>query len=127
MSVTMNCPHCGKSLGDRSAVVIEGLLKEHSRKKIGDPWGAYTDEGDAGDIPGVGHVQVMDRVGGYEDGGTYVHIILKVTDDSGKETFYRKTGSYDSWDGTHWEDGVFQEVAPKTMTVTKYEVVSSDA
>jgi hypothetical protein len=121
----LHCPHCGGDITTLQLVTLESLLIAHSRSKwgVGHEWGEFKDSnGEVFDIPGVGSVSVVDQVGGYEDAGSYMHLIFKVTDTSGKESYYRKSGTYDSWDGSEW-DGPFVEVTPITKTVTTFEVV----
>lgn len=53
---------------------------------------------------------------GGEGQGEYAEVIFTV---DGRR-FFRKTGSYYSYDG-YWWDGPFREVFPKQKTITVYE------
>ncbi len=66
------------------------------------------------EIPGIGDAQFVDSTGGYEDEGSYMDVVFKINSD-GRDRFFRKTGTYDSWDSSEW-DGAFEEVKEKTST-----------
>lgn len=71
-------------------------------------------------VPGLGVVTVVDHIGGGEGDGYYMAIVLRV-EDSETTRYFRKEGSYDSWEGGDW-DGDFEEVAPKPVERIEYEV-----
>jgi hypothetical protein len=126
MSHTINCPQCGWAITTTDLTVLESLLMAYSRSQWNgsdNGWSEFTNsQGDVFDVPGVGKVTVVEQVGGYEDAGSYMHLIFQVTDPSGKVSYYRKSGTYDSWDASVW-DGPFVEVTATTKTVTTFEVV----
>ena len=124
MTQTVKCPHCGGVVATTSVSMIESLLTSYSRKNAHGAWDAFTyQDGKTFDIPGLGTVVLVEHLGGHEDDGSYTHLIFRISDGDGEtDSYYRKTGSYDSWDGTDW-DGPFEEVISKTRTTTSYEPV----
>lgn len=48
--------------------------------------------------------------------------VVRWTAPDGHERFFRKTGSFTSWDGYRW-DGPFEEVFPKEVVVTQWTTV----
>ena len=68
-------------------------------------------------IPGIGVAKFVERNGGYEDEGSYMDVIFKVND-----RFFRKVGTYDSWDSDEW-DGALEEVVQKEVLKTVWERV----
>src|SRR6478752_9466588 len=81
----------------------------------------YVDEFhyEGGMLPGLGtfkHIASWNLGDGNETGYVTRH------EESGR--LYRKTGTYSSWDATYWEEGDFDEVEPREVTVTRY--VSKD-
>jgi hypothetical protein len=126
VSHSINCPQCGYVITTTDLTVLESLLTSYSRSQwhgSDNGWSEFmSSQGEVFEIPGLGKVTVVDRVGGYEDAGSYMHLVFKVIDFSGKESYYRKSGTYDSWDASVW-DGPFVEVTATTKTVTTFEVV----
>ena len=59
----------------------------------------------------------VDREGGYEGGGEYMHLVFKVGNQ-----YFRKTGEHNSWDANTW-DGELEEVEPYEVTVVRYREV----
>lgn len=113
------CPHCNGLLVDQPAVVVEALLKQFSRSKDYTDWGHYRNPevNESYDVPGLGVVYVVESIGGYEDGPSTLSLVFRAGD-----CYFRKTGSYDSYDGSDW-DGPFEMVEPETRTVTAYRTV----
>lgn len=56
---------------------------------------------------------------GEEDGQKETYVILSVVQ-GGHKRYFRKTGRYDSWDGTEW-DGDFTEVVPQEVKVMTWK------
>ncbi|WP_367137961.1 hypothetical protein [Saccharothrix sp. HUAS TT1] len=73
-------------------------------------------------VPDFGTVEIVEDIGGYEDGGGTRYLTFKVTDEEGRSRFFRKHGYYSSYDGSDW-DGDFQECAQKAKVVTVYEPI----
>lgn len=101
---------------------IESTLENFEDKYGNSGWGCLKYEAGSKPvlIPELGTVQVVDSVGGYEDDGAYVHLVLKVTSDEGNVRWFKKEGYYASYDGTSW-DGDFSEVHPREKTIVVYE------
>lgn len=57
---------------------------------------------------------MVEREGGSEGDGDYMHVVFKVGDQ-----LFMKEGYYNSWDSNDW-DGSLEEVEPYEVTVTKY-------
>lgn len=75
-------------------------------------------------VPGVGTIEVVDvHELGEGDWGGEVYIVFKVTDEKGTTKLFKKTGHYQSYDGTSWDDyqGDFFEVQQVKKYVTVYE------
>jgi len=72
------------------------------------------------EIAGLGTVQTVKDHGGGEGSGEERYVVIKVTDNQGNETYYRKDGYYASYDGSTF-DGEFREVTPRDRVVTFYE------
>lgn len=64
-----------------------------------------------------GAVKKIDSSNGYRDGQEERIMVLQIGD-----RFFKKFGSYDSWDSANWE-GRLIEVRPIEKTVTVYEAV----
>lgn len=64
-----------------------------------------------------GSVKKVDYSTGYKDGEEERIMVLQIGD-----KFFKKFGSYDSWDSANWE-GRLIEVKPVEKTVTVYEAV----
>jgi len=64
-----------------------------------------------------GMVRKIDCSTGYKDGQEERIMILQIGD-----KFFKKFGSYDSWDSADWEGRLIQ-VKPVEKTVTVYEAV----
>jgi hypothetical protein len=47
-------------------------------------------------------------------------VVLTVTDSNGDVSYWRVDGYYDSWNGTEWEDDLY-EVRPREVTRVLYE------
>lgn len=106
----MICPTCGQDAELNAAIVDANIDWEYT-------WG-YTTV----DVVGLGVVTVeatkeaeTDSYGYVEDGD--IHMVVKV---GGR--FFRKDGSYQSWNGRQW-DGKCREVVPEAKQVTIYEFV----
>ena len=59
----------------------------------------------------------VDREGGYEGGGEYMHVVFQIDNQ-----FFKVTVSYNSWDANEW-DGELEEVEPYEVTVVRYREV----
>jgi len=57
--------------------------------------------------------------GGFEGAGDNVWFVFKVTKDS-ETQYFRKSGYYDSWNGTEWDYGI-ELVKPKEVMVIEWE------
>ena len=65
-------------------------------------------------------VRIVDEQGGNEGGGEHVMRIYEVTTNDSAEIYYfKKTGFYESYNGTEWDSDVV-EVFPKEIMVVKY-------
>lgn len=103
---------------------IEIALYEFEHGKYGEiGWSAWIYESLPGavDIPGVGSVEMVERVGGSEGSGEHTHLVFKISGPGGVH-YYQKTGYYASFSGTYWDGDLF-EVAPVQKTITVYKEV----
>lgn len=66
---------------------------------------------------GLGPIETVEEVGGGEGGGEEVVRVFHFKD---HDVFIEITGSYYSYDGINWEEGVFTQVYPKQVMVTQY-------
>lgn len=74
-------------------------------------------------VEGLGTVTVLEKVGGGEGGGEYMHKIIRVSNAQGDHRFFQKPGWYQSYDGSHWDGDLF-EVNPVQRTVTIWQKVN---
>lgn len=75
-------------------------------------------------VPGVGTIEVIDvHELGEGDWGGDVYIVFQVTDQRGNTTLFKKTGHYQSYEGTSWDgyDSTFEEVQQVKKYITAYE------
>jgi len=80
---------------------------------------AWSLEGEPKHVSGLGIVELVEDYGGEGMGDTR-YVVIKVTNNDGDETYYRKDGYYASYDGSTF-DGDFREVTPRDRVVTYYE------
>lgn len=66
-----------------------------------------------------GTVTGIERKGGGEGQGEYMHVVLKIEHD-GTVRHFKKVGCHVSHDGAYW-DGEFTEVQPVQKTITVWE------
>jgi len=101
-------------------------VEERSREPY---WGnlAWEFSSEPRAVPGLGDVTSVTFHGG-EGQGDYAEVVLKVVFLDGvcraTEAYYRKQGSYASFDGFYW-DGDFERVEPRQKTITVYEKTPS--
>lgn len=64
---------------------------------------------------------LVERVGGREGSGEHTHSIMSMINAATGELmgYIRMTGTYNSYDGTEWDDA-FVEVEPREVMVTKF-------
>ena len=60
----------------------------------------------------------IDGETGREGGGENIWVVFQVG-----ETFFRKTGYYNSWEGSDWSYGDLEIVVPKEKLITVYESI----
>lgn len=74
------------------------------------------------ELEGIGHVKVIDNVGG-EGEGDHRHLVFQLTPTDGNEEvqYFKLDGYYSSYAGTEWDDSDLYEVRPKQKTITVYE------
>lgn len=84
----------------------------------------YWQYGYVENIQGLGKVHVVDRAVPNEESWN-PYIIFQVEDLDGQTSFWRKNGSFYSYDGVIWA-GRFEKVKAKTKTVIEYEYVLDD-
>lgn len=65
-------------------------------------------------------VQVVDREGGYEGGGEYMHAIFELTHNGEVLGHVKMTGYYCSWNGSEWYPDLVR-VYPHRVEVTVYK------
>lgn len=93
--------------------------EEYTNEWSWDTWAWETAE--AGEVvPHLGTVKVMDTYRGGEGGGEDIELVFEITFEDGTVRWFRKTGYYQSYDGSNW-DGAFKEVRPVQRMVTFYE------
>lgn len=80
-------------------------------------WGEEVTELDVEDF---GHIEVVETTGG-EGQGDHAHIVFKLTDVDGNESFYKVDGYYSSYDGVDWDGSDLYSVTPREKTITVYE------
>ena len=71
------------------------------------------------EIPGIGTATCVEAETGGEGYGDdrETYVVFKVTDRDGNERLFRRTGTYASFVGTEWRDGLVEvEAYPKTIT-----------
>lgn len=61
-----------------------------------------------------GKVKKVAEFGGEGQGDTYYYVF------SVGNQYFKRSGYYDSYDGTDWEDSEFFEVFPKEVTIIEY-------
>ena len=66
------------------------------------------------------NIEIVEKHGGGEGEGSCIAVVFKVNDND----YFRTYGSYDSWDGSNW-DNLFDitQVNPTQKMVTVYEDV----
>jgi hypothetical protein len=104
---------------------VERLLENHEDDYGDVGWEVWFDRGVSDDpalVSGLGSVTVVDVFGGREGSGEYLHLVFKVIDSAGVATFYKKEGSYASFNGREW-DGPFEQVTPVEKVYTDYVTV----
>lgn len=81
--------------------------------------GEYQEMDEDDMVHGLG-IECVETEGGYEGGGEYADAVFAVINEEGIPlTYFRITGSYNSYDGTEWSDTV-KEVVPREVTITQY-------
>lgn len=69
-------------------------------------------------VEGLGTIAKVYEEGG-EDQGSHAEVVFSVTQEDGEVQYFKKEGSYASYDGYYW-DGDFEEVSVRTKVVTYY-------
>jgi hypothetical protein len=100
---------------------VSDLLENHT----GDGWSFWVwfGKNDSEFVPGLGTVKVVDTVGGSEGDGEYMHVVVEVVSADGSVAYFKKTGTYDSWDSNDW-DGDLEQVQPVSKTITVYDPIA---
>ena len=78
---------------------------------------SYPEELEGADTP-WGKIEKVSSHGGYEGGGEYMDIVIKIGD-----SYFMNDGRYNSWDAGYWND--WYSVEPYTVEVTKYKKVKA--
>jgi hypothetical protein len=78
-------------------------------------------------IDDLEYITVIEAVGGNEGEGSHTHLVLKVLTKDRNLYYFKKEGSYDSWDGSDWDDTELYQVEPRQKVINVYEPVVSAA
>jgi hypothetical protein len=100
---------------------VSDLLEDHSDE--GWSFWSWYGKNDTEFVDGLGRCRVVDTVGGSEGDGEYMHVVIEVTTEEGEVLYFKKTGTYDSWDANDW-DGDLERVAPALKVITVYDPIS---
>jgi hypothetical protein len=73
-------------------------------------------------LEGIGDAVFVESTGGHEDDGSYMDVVFKIKDGE-RDRFFRKIGTYDSWDSPEW-DGAFEEVREAKVSKIVWENVN---
>jgi hypothetical protein len=83
-------------------------------------WSDWDYEITEGELEGIGHVEVIENVGG-EGEGDHRHLVFHLTAADGDCQYFKLDGYYSSYGGTEWDSSDIYEVRPKQKTITVYE------
>lgn len=103
--------------------IVEAALLHYAGQEWGDPyWYSWDDRDRTGqqyDVPGLGMVKVvamnMAKDISYAEHSEEIWMVFDV-----QGTLYKKSGTYTSYIGTEWHDGM-KVVVPTPRTVIDYE------
>jgi hypothetical protein len=104
-------------MNNKDFQIIRAILAGYNQVEGWNTW----DENDQIDVPGFGTITVVFAHRPLDENGRSAELVFEMIDpDTEEKIYFKKTGSYESWDGLHW-NGPFAQATVNVRTVYDYE------